>query len=317
MFLHVSPCFSIHVNIFSHLYRIYQERDESIHSHPKLKNKNGKLYNDKSGGIVRTKKAYAVRDMQWTPKYRTSCRLATDVGETAPDEIGQHAANVVEKKHSHIICTFPQHKLYPVHWGYIPVAQLKIIFALNIKNTESLFEKFNQNSDRFNNMHLEIMSSLNEIHQKYLTLRKLMEKADEFGHVYCWWPELDRTLETWFKGNSQDECVKGVSRLLSSDYTELFRVVYQEIDFDGDIDELLPNKMKIQEIQRKIKYRMTQEEIKTILYKEWMSPQDAALNEIFSDIDDDDDDESETEAKIRLEIPKNAKKAEKQLCFFM
>jgi len=301
IFLFVTVCLCLYT-----YNRIYQHRDCSIHSHPELPHKNGKLYNDKSGGIVRSKKAYFVRDIHWTDKYRRSNRLSSEAGQTAPKEIGQHASNLLETKHSVCKSVFPQHQIYPVHWEYIPVAQIKIIFAMNIRNTSGLLKKFVKKEDNFDEVHVRLMGDIDDIHLSYLDLSKLKHKIDEFGHAYCWWNKIDRTLQTWFRGIEYKSCIKKVSRLLSSDYTMLFYVVYHEmVNDDFELHKLLKNESKLSIIQSKLSYRMSIEEIKSILWKEWTAKAGVQLDELFPM----DNDENSVAYGGEFEIPKNAKKA--------
>ena len=289
-----------------YVYRIYQHRDCSIHSHPKLPHRNGKLYNDKSGGIVRSTKAYAVRDLQWTEKYRRASRLASEAGLTAPKDIGQHACNVVEAEHSTIINTFRHHQIYPVYWDYLSMAQVKIIFCINVKKTRTLLKKLSKNRENFNELHAVLISRIDDIHASYLSLSELKDKIDEFGHVYCWWDKLDRTQQTWLKGCSCSSCLKRVSKLSSTDYIMLFYVVYHEMaDTDFEMKEIMTNNKKLKIIQRKLSYRMTLQEIKVILYKEWTSKQGLTLDEVFDDMRDED-------AEAPFEMPKSAKKGQKE-----
>ena len=287
------------------VHRIYQHRDCSIHSHPQLPHRNGKLYNNKSGGIVRSKKAYAVRDINWTEKYRRANRVASEVAQTAPKKIGQHAGNVLETQHASIKCVFPQFQIYPVHWAFLPVAQVKIIFSMNVKNTRKLLNKFTKDSRNFDEIHLRLLGEIDDINVSYLNLSKIKCKIDEFGHAYCWWDKIDRSLDTWFKGIRCESCVKKVSKLNSSDYIMLFYVVYHEMaDEDWELGQLLRNDRKLRIIQAKLSYRMTIDEIKSFLWKEWNSKAGLTLDEIF-DIEDDDNDD-------QFELPKNEKKSAKE-----
>ena len=295
----------MYMSVFVH--SIYQHRDCSIHSHPKLPHRNGKLYNDKSGGIVRSKKAYAVRDIQWTGKYRRANRLASEAGQTAPKETGQHASNILEAEHSTMKSTFRHHHVYPVFWSFISTAQVKIIFSINVKRTRTLLKKFDIKPENFVDIHIKLITQIDDIHTSYLDLSKLKHKIDEFGHCYLWWDKIDRSEQTWLKGCSCSECSKRVSKLSSTDYLMLFYVVYHEMaNTDPEIKLILKDKTKLKVIRQKLAYRMSIDEIKGILWKELKS-KDGILDEMFANDDDVDDEDDGS-----FEMPKSVKIGRKE-----
>ena len=289
------------------IHRVYQHRGDSLHSHPLVPHKNGSLFNNKSGGISRTHNAYHVRDIHWTQKHRKCVRVTSQAGKTAPKKIGQHAGNTLETRHGWSVTTFKYSKDCPVYWPYIPPTQVKIIFALHIKNTRSLFRKYNLNPENFTAQHKNLIDEIEIIHREYLELNVLRNRLDPFGHGWLWWNKIDRTLDKWFKGCKSETCIKSVSRILSTDYTQLFLLIYNSAKtkygkFDN-VDFILKNPKLLSWIQRQMQYRMTISEIKTIIYKEWCASGDLEFEEIFGIRE-----ESEEES---LEIPKRAGKKEK------
>ena len=301
-------CLRYIFNFFVYIYRIYQDRDDSLHSHPMVPHRSGQLFNNKSGGISRTAKSYHVRDIHWIKKHIICVRETAKAAATGPKDIGQHAGNALETKHSLANTIFKYINYIPIYWGSISQTQIKIIFALNIKNTESLFRKYEKNPGNFKQRHINLMNEINKIHEDYIELNIMREKLDDFGHGWLWWRKIDRTENKWLKGIKYDQCIKRVSKLLAPDYTLLFSIVYNSKftkygNFDH-VDFILKNNEILKKIQRKLHYRMSITEIKTIVYKEWTASADLQFEEIF-DIKDESEDEL-------LEIPKCAGKKSKK-----
>ena len=309
LFLFISVLFSVYLYIFVYIYRVYQHRNVSLHSHPLVPHKNGQLFNNKSGGISRTLKSYHVRDIHWTQKHMICVRVTAKAGKTAPKNIGQHAGNTLETKHSVSNATFTFIPWCPVYWKFIPSTQVKMIFALFIKNTKSLFRKYKKNPENFSPRHKALIHEINQIHIDYRELNEMREKLDEFGHGWLWWPKIDRTLDKWLKGIKAQECIKRVSRILASDYSRLFLIVYNSKETNygrfEDVDFILKDKKKLKWLQRQLYYRMTITEIKTIIYKEWTASSELEFEEIF-------DIKPEEEKEELLEIPKSPGKKEKK-----
>ena len=309
LFLFVFLYFSLYIFIYLYyVYRTYQHRNYSIHSHPLLPNRNGQLFNNKSGGISRTWKAYHVRDIHWTQKHMICVRETAKAGKTAPKGIGQHAANSIETKQSLSNVTFTYIPWCPVYWEFIPSTQVKMIFALFIKNTKSLFDKYKKNPENFGYQHKKLMDEIKQIHTDYRELNEIRNKLDKFGHAWLWWPKIDRSLDKWLKGVDAQDCIKRVSRLLPSDYTRLFDIVYKSKEtkygrFDN-VDFILKNQKKLKFIQRQLYYRMTIAEIKSIIYKEWTASPELEFDEIFNI--------KHQEKESLLEIPKCAGKKSKK-----
>ena len=257
----------IRVHTYIHIHnRVYQHRESSIHSHPKLKHRNGGLYNDKSGGIKRKAKAYKYRDMFWLMKHATCIRMTAQAGRFNPIDIGQHAGNGVETKHSQAMQTFKYLVRAPTYWDFIPSTQLKIMFALSIKQTQTLLRKYETTPHNFKDWHIEFIKRIDAIHDDYKSLDRLDHKLDEFNHGFLHFDDIDRTLQKWFKGFEERHCIQRISPVLPGDYTLLLWIIYNHPETNyGDFAEpefLIKNSKTLKFIQRKMKYRMSIQEIK-------------------------------------------------------
>lgn len=285
------------------LYRIYQHAKASIHCHPKKKHKNQRLYNDKRGGISRSKRAYDLRDLPWTQKWIKCIRVTCFCGEFAPKGIGQHGANTVEFYHSLSIRNFQYLQYSQTHLGFIPMTQVKIIFSNLIKNSRKLNKKREENPAKFNQYQSQQLDALITIHNDYVNLRSLQKKLDPFCHGWCHFEEIDRTEQKWLNNFDYLQCIKRVSSLFSEDYSHLFWIIYNSPqtkygDFD-DPDFIVKDDSILRYLQISLGYRMTISEIKEFVLQEWHFGEVDGLNE------DNYSDENEVESD--LEIGKSLK----------
>ena len=257
----------------------------SIHNHIHKKHANGRLYNDKCGGISRTKKSYHVRDIPWTSKWIITVHSTSAAGKYEPKNIGQHAANSVEFYHSLPIRNFNSFQYTPVHLPFIPSAQLRIIFSNHIRNTAKLLKKYNENEANFKDHHISLIRQIQKIHDDYLGLNKLEYKKDRFGHGILYFPGIDRTLQEWYKGFRQEECTKRISPLFAEDFTLLFWLIYNSEQtkygkFD-DVSCLISDKRIIDYLYDALGHRMTEIEIKSFIIKEWNRTPEQEMEELI------------------------------------
>lgn len=278
----------------------------SIHCHPLLKHKNGRLYNNKCGGISRSKKAYDLRDLPWTRKWIRCVVSTSKCGEYSPRNIGQHAANAVEFYHSLSIRNFGYLQYSQIHLSFIPMTQVKIIFSNLIKNTRKLIKKMRENPEKFDKYQTEQIDKLLSLHRDYYNLRKLEDKLDCFHHGWCYFDSIDRTEKKWLHDFDYQTCIKRISSLFSEDYTHLFWIIYNsEQTKYGEFDDpnfIVKNNQILNYLQISLGYRMSINEIKEFVLQEWYFGDVDGLNEDnYSD-----DNEVEAELEIGKKLDKSA-----------
>ena len=292
------------------IFQIYQHNKTSIHSHPLLRHSNKKLYNDKCGGINRSRKAYDLRDLPWTLKWIKCVVITSKCGEYAPKEIGQHAGNAVEFYHSLSKRNFRFLQYTQTHLPFIPTAQVKIIFSNMIKNTRKLLKKMRANPDNFDEYQKNQIAQLYKIHKQYVSLRKLKKKLDCFGHAWCRFEEIDRTEKKWLHDFDYTQCIKKISALFSEDYSHLFFIIYNSSETKfGEFDHpdfIIKNDSILTYLQTSLGYRMSKKEIVEIVVHEWFSDN---IDGLDSDYYDD-----ENNVESHLEIGKSLKNSEYVIC---
>lgn len=277
------------------LFRIYQTRTTSLHAHPGVKHKNGRAYNDKAGGISRTQKAYDCRDIVWTKKYRICIRVTSECGKNLPDDLGQHGGNWIEWTHSAMKLSFKQNQTQPVFWDYIPSTQVKLLFSIIHKTTIKLTNKLKKcNGRSWTNEHKRIVEEIKNLYEDYISLKIFSGvSVDDFNHAIVYFENIDRTLQTWYRGINHDTCIKHVTSLNSLDYSHLLWVIYNSAETHyGDFDDVkfILNSDKIcRNLQRQVHWRMTIDEIKQFIHKEWNSDFNQDLHYFFDNADANDD----------------------------
>ena len=124
--------------------RIYQHRDESLHAHPQQLHSNGRLYNDKRGGIIVNPKANSLRNIAWTKKWQTAVFNARYFGSDIPSDLGQHGANGLETQHAGNTKYSHYMKKDQVHTPHFKSMWARQKFKCNTKRTYALKKKIQQ-----------------------------------------------------------------------------------------------------------------------------------------------------------------------------
>ena len=268
-----------------------------MHAHPKVKHKNGRSYNDKCGGISRTKKAYDCRDIAWTKKHRICIRCTSELGRDLPKYLGHYGGLFVEWTHASMKLNFKHAQTVPVSLSFIPSTQVKLLFSIMRKTTIVLLNKIKKIPNKFNSKLRALINEIHSIHQDYLTLRLFTGvDVDDFGHGIVWFANIDRSLQTWLHGFNYETCIKRVSGLNSLDYSHLLWVIYnsEETKYGqfNDINFIIDNNKLLTNLQRCVNWRMTIDEIKCFIIKEWNCDYADQSSYFFNDdadqIDDDD-----------------------------
>lgn len=265
-----------------------------------MPNGSGQFFNNKCGGISKRKKSYHVRDIYWLKKHVICVRSTSKCGKTAPKKIGPHGANQRELDHSTITGTYKYIPRCPVYWEFIPSTEVKMIFCLMMKNTKSLFDKFKKNRSNFTEQHVNLMNEIKQIHRDYTELKALRKGLDIFGHGWLWFDKIDRSLNEWFKDCDPNTCVSKVSKLWADDFTTLMILVYnsEQTNYGNftNINDIVSNNKTMSWLQKQLQHRMTINEIKEFLAKEW-STNASSFHQAF-----DTSSEEEEEEEV-LEIP--------------
>ena len=275
-----------------------------------MKHGDGKLYNDKSGGINRSEKAYHCRDMYWTQKHRKCIRATAAAGQLVPKQIGQHAGNGVETKHSLSTQLYKYLPRCPAYHDYIFSTQVKMICGLNMRQTQTLLKKYQETPSNFETWHIELIKEINQIHNDYKGLKVLSQnKLDQFGHGYLHWNEIDRTLQKWRKDFDENKCIKKVSPIQASDYTALLWTIYNnKVTRHGDFTDptfIINNMKTLNFLQRELGFRLTIDEIKVLIIKEWCDG-GVDIDELLNVVK-----EQETLSPMKLKATKRERKKDK------
>lgn len=193
---------------------------------------------------------------------------------------------------------FKHTETVPVFWNYIPSTQVKLLFSVMRKTTITLLNKLKKIPNEFNEKYRKLLIKIQNVHEDYITLRVFSGvKIDEFNHGIVWFKNIDRSLQTWFRGFKYESCIKRVSTLNSLDYSHLLWVIYNSEDtkygqFD-DIAFIVNNEKLLRNLQGAINWRMTIDEIKDFVVKEWNCSDAEELSYFFDDADEFDDNDYE------------------------
>lgn len=271
-------------------FQLYQERSDSIHAHPKQAHPNGRVYNDKKGGISRNAATYQQRDLWWTWKHALARGQACECNPFAI----HHGANSLENIHNIVLKFAPQFANQPVYWGMIPAWQVMIKFGLNYRavkslskqivekpvkyNHESIIKNNNDNDDLKYDLTKEL-ENLHKIQTQTLDLAPLRKyKLDpKTNHGYLFWQHTERDMKSMYKGVCPSDCKGKPSTVYQSDKESLLVAIYdmnyeyyqktrQNIDYKQMI--LDKDQTQIKQLKQKIGGRMQEYEIITFIQRE-------------------------------------------------
>ena len=202
---------------------------------------------------------------------------------------------------------FKHSQTVPVFLPFIPSTQVKLLFSIMRKTTLTLINKLKKIPNQFNDEFKQLINEIRNIHEDYITLRVFSGvNIDKFNHAIVWFNHIDRSLETWLKGFNHESCIKRVSTLNSLDYSHLLWVIYnsEETKYGQfeDIGFIINNQQLLRNLQRTMKWRMTIDEIKEFLVKEWNCSEEDELNFFMDNADELDDNDYEIGKTNRLNM---------------
>ena len=175
------------------------------------------------------------------------------------------------------------------------------------KTTIVLLNKIKKVPEKFNSKFRALINEIHSIHQDYLTLRLFTGvDVDDFGHGIVWFDNIDRSLETWLHGFNYETCIKRVSGLDSLDYSHLLWVIYnsEETKYGqfNFFNFIIKNNKLLTNLQRCVNWRMTIDEIKRFIFKEWNCDSSDPTSYFFNDDDADEIDDNDYEIGMENSI---------------
>ncbi len=247
---------------------MYQEHNESRHAHPKQRHRNGKLYNNKRGGIARSAKAYKQRDIPWTRKYQTAVRAAQDWLQR-----GQHGSNLTETGHANTGHIFPYLSHRRVHIDYIPSTQLMIKNALNDRKTKYLIKDKRNNPEKYSDVATAHLAKIEAYNKDTRGIDAIRDGLDDYNHGILYYPHIDRTQEYHLQGFDETKCYSRVSKKQIDNHEKLLYTVYtSKKTFYGDFSD--PSQITedldiLLYLQEETNYTLTTKEIRQIINTHW------------------------------------------------
>lgn len=277
-----------------YILRIYQERDDSLHSHPQQRHSSKKLINNKRGGIAKSHAAYKQRDIWWTQKHASARAQACECNELAI----KHGANNTEQAHNIFLKYSSHFQKQPVYLHMIPTWQIAITFGLNLRVIKSIrrnMKKYPRKYQEHNFDHDEFANCQRIIYET-LGLNPIREKLDDFNHAYLYFDNIDRTQQKQFKGFNPSQCKGKKSRIKFIDHEKLIRILFEADTSNwnqgkpfADLHQLMNDEKYINNIRKKLKYRMDANEIKRFIKRELLDSHEFDDNKTDDNKNDDDD----------------------------
>eukprot|EP01084_Bolivina_argentea_P117758 209068_1 len=222
-----------------------------------------------------------------------------NVGYTSPNRVILDSKSRNEPhdndndNHANTIKIFPYLKSTQVHTHNIPMTQIMIKNALNERTSRYLEKDTVKNPQTYNAADIVQILAIRQLFKKAKGIDALRQKLDETNHAFLWFPKIDRTQATHFKGFDETDCIKKVTKMKQENRELLLHTIYtSEMTKYGKFTkpEIIIRNTKIMEyLQRATKYTLTFKEIENIINIEWY---DIEMSDI-DDYDDDDDDDGD------------------------
>ena len=257
-------------------FQLYQETKHSIHAHPLQKHKNGKLVNNKRGGINQSHAAYKQRNLWWTRKHVLARGQASECNPLAL----HHGSNGLENIHNIVIKYAPHFQNQPVYWHMIPAWQIMIKFGVNYRALKSLIKDYIKKSQKYENCNFDHneLDSLLILQRDALGINKLRDLIlDETNHGYLWFDKTERDEEKLFNGIKPSQCKGKISRIKQKDSEELLMTLLkfdcQTFDKTGELinwQNAICNEEFIQNVYKQTDARMNTDEIITFIKSEFI-----------------------------------------------
>ena len=257
------------------LHRFYMMQPDSRHIHPQSPSHNGSMYND-NYTIPHTKKVWAIRDVLWLSKYNNAVWRFQ-----GSQSMFQMASNMLEQHHRSTEQDYDHLQKECVGIDRLPGISILQKFTHNLKRAQTCVRRKKEimqyNASHWQ-MHLDILKNLDEIAGLNALRNDLMHHDSGHGLLFY---DNPTNIDAYLHGFDWTKSVKTVTRPTFKDKQTLWQYI------DQYKHELITNNGKICDdaslefLSEKLKYKMNVSQIKMLIEKYWVTPDDV--------LDDDED----------------------------